>query len=112
MYDPIQFAAFKKAGIFKGKRVGIYYGSGVDAPEARSVQSDLKEFRVDVVQIAGDAAPPTDTAAADQDTQTIALRVKRESVNEVVAVGGSGARDWPRALKMEFRVRTSRRGSQ
>ena len=23
-YDPIQFAAFKKAGVFKGKKVGIY----------------------------------------------------------------------------------------
>jgi ABC-type branched-subunit amino acid transport system substrate-binding protein len=97
-YDPIQFAAFKKAGIFKGKKVGIYYGSGVDGSEARSVQSDLKKLGVDVVQFAGDDAPATDTAAVDQDTQTIALRFKSEGVNEVIAVGGSGATDWPRAL--------------
>ncbi len=97
-YDPIQFAAFKKAGVFKGKKVGIYYGSGVDAPEAMSVQSDLKKLNVDVVQIAGNDAPPTDTVAVDQDTQTIALRFKSEGVNEVIAVGGSGATDWPRAL--------------
>ena len=97
-YDPIQFAAFKRAGVFKNKKVGIYYGSGVDGPEAMSVQSDLKKLHVDVVQIAGDDAPATDTAAVDQDTQTIALRFKSEGVNEVVAVGGSGATDWPRAL--------------
>jgi Periplasmic binding protein len=97
-YDPIQFAALKKAGVFKGKKVGIYYGSGVDGPEARSVQSDLKKINADVVQIAGDDAPPTDTVAVDQDTQTIALRFKSEGVNEVIAVGGSGATDWPRAL--------------
>jgi hypothetical protein len=97
-YDPIQFAAFKKAGVFKGKKVGIYYGSGIDRPEAVSVESDLKKLHVDVVQIAGDDAPATDTAAVDQNTQTIALRFKSEGVNEVVAVGGSGATDWPRAL--------------
>ena len=97
-YDPIQFAAFKKAGVFDGKKVGIYYGSGVDGPEATSVQSDLKKLHVDVVQMAGDDAPATDTAAVDQDTQTIALRFKSEGVNEVIAVGGSGATDWPRAL--------------
>jgi hypothetical protein len=97
-YDPIQFAAFKTAGVFKGKKVGIYYGSGVDSPEAMSVQSDLKKLNVDVVQIAGNDAPPTDTVAVDQDTLTIALRFKNEGVNEVIAVGGSGATDWPRAL--------------
>jgi hypothetical protein len=97
-YDPIQFAAFKKAGVFDGKKVGIYYGSGVDGPEARSVQSDLKKLHVDVVQMAGDDAPAADTTAVDQDTQTIALRFKSEGVNEVIAVGGSGATDWPRAL--------------
>jgi hypothetical protein len=97
-YDPIQFAAFKKAGVFKGKKVGIYYGSGVDATEAHLLQSDLKKLHVDVVQFAGDDAPATDTAAVDQDTQTIALRFKSDGVNEVVAVGGSGATDWPRAL--------------
>ena len=97
-YDPIQFAAFKKAGVFKGKKVGIYYGSGVDGPEAMSVESDLKKLKVDVVQIAGNDAPATDTVAIDQDTQTIALRFQSEGVNEVIAVGGSGATDWPRAL--------------
>jgi hypothetical protein len=97
-YDPIQLAAFKNAGAFKDKKVGIYSGSGIDAPEARSVQSDLKKLHVDVVQLAVVDAPATDTAAVDNDTQTIALRFKSEGVNEVVAVGGSGATDWPRAL--------------
>jgi hypothetical protein len=97
-YDPIQFAALKKAGVFKGKKVGIYYGSGVDAAEANQVRSDLKKLHVDVVQFAGDDAPAADTAAVDQDTETIALRFKNDGVNEVIAVGGSGATDWPRAL--------------
>ena len=98
-YDPMQLAAFKEAGVFKGKKVGIYWGSGVDSPEAMSVLSDLKKLNVDVVRTAEDDAPATDTVASDQDTQTIALRFKSEGVNEVVAVGGSGATDWPRALE-------------
>jgi hypothetical protein len=98
-YDPIQLAAFKEAGVFKGKKVGIYWGSGVDSPEAMSVLSDLKKLGVDVVQTAEDDAPATDTVASNQDTQTIAQRFKSEGVNEVVAVGGSGATDWPRALE-------------
>jgi hypothetical protein len=97
-YDPIQFAALKKAGVFKGKKVGIYYGSGVDAAEANKVRSDLKKLDVNVVQFAGDDAPATDTAAVDQVTGTIALRFRNDGVNEVIAVGGSGATDWPRAL--------------
>ena len=51
-----------------------------------------------MVQVAGNDAPATDTVAIDQDTQTIALRFQSEGVNEVIAVGGSGATDWPRAL--------------
>jgi hypothetical protein len=98
-YDPVEFAAFKSRGVFKGKKVGVYYGSDVDQAEAMEVQSDLKKLHVDVVLTAGNSAPATDTVASDQDTATIALRFQSSGVNEVVAVGASGATDWPRALK-------------
>ena len=111
-YDPIQFAAFKKAGVFDGKKVGIYYGSGVDGPEATSAQSDLKKLHVDVVQMAGDDAPAADTAAVDQDTQTIALRFKSEGVNEVIAVGGSGATNVAPSARWNSEYVRARRGSR
>jgi hypothetical protein len=98
-YDPVQFAAFVKRGTFKGKKIGIYYGSPVDQAEATEVQSDLKKLHVDVVLLAGSSAPATDTVAVDQATQTIAQRFQNGGVNEVIAVGPSGATDWPRSLK-------------
>jgi Periplasmic binding protein len=98
-YDPVQFAAFVKRGTFKGKKVGIYYGTGADQPEATEVQSTLKKLHVNVALLAGSSAPATDTVAVDQSTQTIALRFQNAGVNEVIAVGPSGATDWPRALK-------------
>jgi hypothetical protein len=94
-YDPVQLAAFEKRGVFKGKKVGIYYAIGSDEPEAILVQSDLKKLHVDVVSVAGVSVPPTDTVASDQATQTIAVRFKNLGVNEVIGVGGSGAVDWP-----------------
>jgi hypothetical protein len=97
-YDPVELAAFKNRGTFKGKTVGIYYGSDIDKAEAQSVQTDLKKLHVNVALFAGENVPATDTVASDQATQTIALRFKSAGVNEVVAVGGSGATDWPRAL--------------
>jgi hypothetical protein len=98
-YDPVQLAAFKTRGAFKGKKVGIYYAIGSDAAEAKAVQSDLKKLKVDVVAIAGVSVPPTDTVASDEATQSIALHFKDAGVNEVIGVGGSGAVEWPRALK-------------
>ena len=98
-YDPVQLAAFKARGAFNGKKVGIYYAIGSDAAEAKAVQSDLKKLKVDVVAVAGVSVPPTDTLASDEATQSIALRFKDAGVNEVIGVGGSGAVEWPRALK-------------
>jgi hypothetical protein len=98
-YDPVVLAAFDKRGVFKGKKVGVYAGSGIDAAEANAVTADLKKLHVDVVQTAIVGAPATDTVAVDQETQSDALRFQSEGVNEVVGVGGSGATDWPRALK-------------
>jgi hypothetical protein len=97
-YDPVQLAAFKTRGVFKDKKVGIYYGTQSDAPEAQVVQSDLKKLHVDVVPMAGVSAPATDTVAVDQDTESIALKFKSEGVNEVIGVGGSGVTDWARGL--------------
>ena len=34
-FDPLQFAAFKKAGYFKGKKVALFYGADSDAPEVK-----------------------------------------------------------------------------
>jgi hypothetical protein len=97
-YDPIELAALSKRGVFKDKKVGVYYGTGIDAPEAHAVESDLKKLHVDVDQVAGAFAPATDTVAVDQQTQTIALKFKNDGVNEVISVGGSGPTDWARGL--------------
>ena len=96
-YDPVELAAFDKRGAFKGKKVGIFYGVD-DTSEAKVVQSDLKKLHVDVVLSAEDSVTATDTVAADQEAQTIALRFQNAGVNEVVGVGGTGAATWPRAL--------------
>ena len=45
-FDPIQLAAFKKAGDFKGKKVAIFYGADSDAPEVKVVQNDAQEAGV------------------------------------------------------------------
>lgn len=97
-YDPIELAAFSKRGVFKDKKVGVYYGTGIDVPEAHAVEVDLKKLHVDVDQVAGASAPATDTVAVDQQTQTIALKFKDDGVNEVISVGGSGPTDWARGL--------------
>jgi hypothetical protein len=99
VYDPVQLAAFSKRGVFKGKKVGIFYGADAEASEVKVVQADLKKLHVDVVLSAADSGPATDTVAIDQDAQTIALRFKSAGVNEVVGVGGTGATVWPRALQ-------------
>jgi hypothetical protein len=96
-YDPVQLGAFDNRGAFKGKKVGIFYGPS-DISEAKVVQSDLKKLHVNVVLSADDSVPATDTAAVDQDAQSIALRFQNAGVNEVVGVGGTGAATWPRAL--------------
>jgi hypothetical protein len=97
-YEPVQLAAFDKRGMFKGKKVGLFFGPS-DISEAKVVQSDLKKMHVDVVLSADDSVPATDTAAVDQDAQSIALRFQNAGVNEVVGVGGTGAVTWPRALQ-------------
>ena len=98
-YDPIQLAAFNNRGVFKGKKVGIFYGADALASEVKVVQSDLKRLHVDVVLSGDDSVPATDTVAVDQEAQTIALRFQSAGVNEVVGVGGTGATVWPRALQ-------------
>jgi hypothetical protein len=42
-YDPVQLAAFSKRGVFKGKKVGIFYGADANASEVKVVLSDLKK---------------------------------------------------------------------
>jgi hypothetical protein len=96
-YDPVQLAAFDNRGAFRGKKVGIFYGPS-DISEAKVVESGLKKLHVNVVLSADDSVAPTDTAAVDQEAQSIALRFQNAGVNEVVGVGGTGAATWPRAL--------------
>ena len=48
-FDKLQLAAFDKDGVFKGKKVGIFYGAASDAPEVAAVQADLKELHVPVL---------------------------------------------------------------
>ncbi len=97
-FDPLQMAAFAKAGAFKGKKVGIFYGANSDAPEVKVVQSDLKKLGVNVVLTAEDSVQATDVVASDQEVQSIAQRFESEGVKVVVGVGGSGSTTWPRAL--------------
>ena len=96
-FDPLQLAAFKKAGDFKGKKVAIFYGADSDAPEVKVVQDDLKKLGVDVVLTAEDSVQATDAVASDQEVQSIAQRFQNAGVNVVVGVGGSGSTTWPRA---------------
>ena len=96
-YDPIQLAAFKKLGVFKGKKVAIFYGADSDKPEVVVVQNALKKLGVNLVLTAEDNAVATDTVASDQDTQTIAERFQSAGVGVVIGVGGSGSTTWPRA---------------
>lgn len=96
-FDPLQLAVFDKRGVFKDKKVGIFYGAGSDAPEVAAVKADLEKLHVNVVQTAEDSAPSTDTIASDQDTQAIGLRFMNAGVNVVIGVGGSGSTTWPRA---------------
>ena len=95
-FDPLQLAAFDKRGVFKGKKVGIFYGATSDAPEVEAVQADLKKLHIPVVLTAEDA-PATDSVASDQETQTIEMKFKDAGINLVIGVGGSGSTTWPRA---------------
>jgi hypothetical protein len=97
-FDPIQLAAFNKEGVFKGKKVAIFYGASSDAPEVKTVQSDLKKLGVNVVDTALDSVQATDAVASDQEVQSIAQRFQSDGVKVVVGVGGSGSTTWPRAL--------------
>ncbi len=96
-FDPLQLAAFKKAGDFKGKKVAIFYGADSDAPEVKVVQQDLKKLGVPVVLTAEDSVQATDAVASDQEVQSISQRFQSAGVNVVIGVGGSGSTTWPRA---------------
>lgn len=96
-FDPLQLAAFKKAGDFKGKKVAIFYGADSDAPEVKVVQNDLKKLGIPVVLTAEDSVQATDAVASDQEVQSISQRFQSAGVNVVVGVGGSGSTTWPRA---------------
>lgn len=96
-FDPLQLAAFKKAGDFKGKKVAIFYGADSDAPEVTVVQQDLKKLGVPVVLTAEDSVQATDAVASDQEVQSISQRFQDAGVNVVIGVGGSGSTTWPRA---------------
>jgi len=97
--DPVQLATFAKRGVFKGKKVAIFYGADSDAPEVKVVQSALKKLGVNVVLTAEDSVQATDAVASDQAVQSIAQRFQSAGVNVVIGVGGSGSTTWPRALK-------------
>ncbi len=96
-FDPLQLAAFKKAGDFKGKKVAIFYGADSDAPEVKVVQNSLKKLGVPVALTAEDSVQATDAVASDQEVQSISQRFQSAGVNVVIGVGGSGSTTWPRA---------------
>jgi Periplasmic binding protein len=93
-YDPLQLAAFAKRGVFKGKKVGIFYGSTADRPEVGIVQAALKKLHVNVAVTAEDSVPESDEVASDQQIQTIAQRFESSGVNLVIGVSGAGSTGW------------------
>ena len=97
-YDPVQLAAFAKAGAFKGKKVALFIAADSDKPELAVVQSALQKLHVDVVLSADASTPVADTVAADQQIGVISQRFQDAGVNEVVAIGGNGSTEWPIAL--------------
>jgi len=96
-FDGPMLANFQKRGVFKGKKVAIFYGADSDKPEVTAVQADLKKLHIPLTLTAEDSAVATDTVASDQETATIAERFKDSGVNVVIGVGGSGSTTWPRA---------------
>jgi Periplasmic binding protein len=97
-YDPVQLKVFVHAGVFKGKKVGIFAGQTTDQPELHAVESTLHSLHVPVVDTAVDSGAPGDQAAINQQANIIAQRFQSSGVNEVVAVG-EGSLVWPDALQ-------------
>jgi hypothetical protein len=91
-FDPVQIAVFAKHGLFKDKKIGVISAS-VDKSEVPIVLAALRKEHVDVVQTAVDSAPQNDTAASNQQIQTISQRFKNDGVDVVVGVG-SGSAGW------------------
>jgi ABC-type branched-subunit amino acid transport system substrate-binding protein len=91
-FDPVQVAVFAKEGILKGKKVGVISAS-VDKSEVPVVLAALRKQHVDVAQTAVDSAPQNDTAASNQQIQTISQRFQNDGVNVVVGVG-TGSAGW------------------
>ncbi|MGH8997477.1 MAG: hypothetical protein ACRDYB_15860, partial [Acidimicrobiales bacterium] len=96
-YDPVELAIFKKQGVFKNKKIGIFAGVTTDQAELTSVQGNLKKLNIPVVATAVDSAPQGDLAAENQQGAVIAQKFQSEGVNEVVAVG-YGSSVWPEVL--------------
>ena len=96
-FDALQLADFEKRGVFKGKKVAIFYGADSDKPEVTVVQADLKKLRVDVVLTAEDSVQATDAVASDQEVAVHRPAIQNAGVNVVIGVGGSGSTTWPRA---------------
>ena len=69
-------ANFQKRGVFKGKKVAIFYGADSDKPEVTAVQADLKKLHIPLALTAEDSAVATDAVASDQETASIAERFK------------------------------------
>jgi hypothetical protein len=99
-YDPLQLSVYKKQGVFKNKKVGIFGGTTADQTEMGIVQSALAKLHVPVVASAVDSAPQGDLAAENAQVTTIAERFRSSGVNEVVAVG-NGSAIWPEGLSAD-----------
>jgi hypothetical protein len=96
-FDGIMLSNFQKRGVFKDKKVAIFYGANSDKPEVTAVQADLRKLHISLALTAEDSAVSTDVVASDQETASIAQRFKDSGVNVVIGVGGSGSTTWPRA---------------
>jgi hypothetical protein len=96
-FDPLQLTVYKKLGLFKNKKVGLFAGNTSDESELKIVEAALAKLHVDVIQTAVDSAPEGDTDAGNEQVSVISEKFLSTGVNEVVAVG-TGANAWPEGL--------------
>jgi hypothetical protein len=92
-YDPLQLSVFKRLGLFRGKKIGVFAASA-DQAELGVVESSLRKLHLPVTQVAVDSAPSSDQQATNAQVAAIAERFQTDGVNEVVAVG-TGSSIWP-----------------
>ena len=74
-------AVFNEEGAFAGKKIGVV-GTSSDQAEMNLVVPALHKAKADVIQTAVNGVPDADTAAFNQEYDTIALKFQSSGVND------------------------------